>query len=133
MKITRKEFLGRLIQGAAGLAGIAMVVGCGGSTGGGDPSQPDASSGGPDGRAAACLTNGTVSTIESNHGHVLLVSKADVTAGAEKSYDITGTADHPHTVVVTVDMFNKLKANTAATMMSTTDASHAHTVIVMCA
>ena len=131
MQITRKEFLGRLIQGAAGLAGIAMVVGCGSSTSG-DPT-PDASSGGDAGGTAACATNGTVSTIESNHGHVLIVSKADVTTGAQKSYDITGTADHPHTVTVTVDMFARLKGNTSITMASTTDDGHSHGVIVMCA
>jgi hypothetical protein len=138
MKITRKQFLGRLIQGAAGMAGIAMFVGCssgggGGGGGGSDPTNPDAATTSDAGHVASCTMNGTISTIASNHGHVLVVSKADVAAGADKQYDITGTADHAHTVMVTVDMFTKLKGNTAVATTSTTDVGHSHPVTVMCA
>src|SRR6185369_13701399 len=43
MKITRKEFLGRMLRGAAGLAGAAVVVACSSSSSGGtDPMNPDA-------------------------------------------------------------------------------------------
>ncbi|TMQ03742.1 MAG: hypothetical protein E6J91_45855 [Deltaproteobacteria bacterium] len=134
MKITRKEFLERLIGGAAGVAGIAMVVGC--SSSGSDSMHPDASSGPtPDAASAAsCTMNGTTSAIGDNHGHVLVVSKADVAACAEKSYDIRGTSDHTHNVRVTVDMFTKLKANTSVTTTSDLgDSSHTHMVTVMCA
>ena len=134
MKITRKEFLERLIGGAAGVAGIAMVVGCSSSSGS-DSTHPDASSGpAPDAaRAASCTMNGTISAIAENHGHVLVVSKADVVAGAQKSYDITGAADHPHTVMVTADMFTRLKGNTAVMTTSSNDSGHSHPVTVMCA
>lgn len=135
MKITRKEFLERLIGGAVGFAGVALVVGCGGSgSTGSDSTHPDAATGpAPDGGSlSACAMNGTVSTIADNHGHVLVVSKADVAAGVAKQYDITGTADHPHTVTVTADMFARLQGDTAVTMTSTSDLDHTHAVTVMC-
>ncbi len=128
MQITRKEFLGRLLGSAAGLVGAAMVVGC--------SSSSDSSSGTPDAgstSAASCTMNGTVSAIGANHGHVLVVSKDDVTAAVDKTYDITGTANHPHHVTVTAAMFGTLKNNTSVMMTSTTDASHNHPVTVMCA
>lgn len=135
MQITRKEFLGRLLGGAAGMVGVAMVVGCGSSSnnGGGEPDAGTPSGGGPDAaRAASCAMNGTTSLIGANHGHVLMVSKADVAAGAAKTYDIRGTADHPHSVTVTAAMFAMLQASTAITAVSTTNSSHDHPITVMC-
>jgi len=137
MQITRKQFLGRLLGSAAGMVGAAMVLGCssnsGGGGGGGD-TTPDAGSTPADAaRVTSCTMNGTVSTITANHGHVLLVSKEDVAAGADKTYDITGTANHPHSVTVTAAMFGTLKNDTAVMTTSTTNANHSHPVTVMCA
>jgi hypothetical protein len=136
MQITRKEFLGRLLGSAAGMVGVAMVVGCGNSSnnGGGEPDAGTPSGGGgPDAaRAASCAMNGTTSLIGANHGHVLMVSKADVAAGAAKTYDIRGAADHPHSVTVTAAMFTTLQASTAITAVSTTNSSHDHPITVMC-
>lgn len=142
MQITRKEFLGRLLGGAAGMVGAAMVVGCGNSSntgGGGDPTAPDAatpSDGGSSsdaGHVTSCTMNGTVSTIGANHGHVLMVSKADVAAGVAKTYDIHGTANHTHSVTVSAAMFTMLQANTTVMTVSTTDSNHNHPITVMCA
>lgn len=125
MKITRKEFLGRLIQGAAGLAGVAVIAGCSSSS----ESSPDAGGG-----AVSCTTNGTAITIGTNHGHVMMVSKQDVSAGVAKSYDIRGTADHTHTVMVTAAMFTMLESNTSITTASVPDSTgHTHQVTVRCA
>ncbi|HEX3758736.1 MAG TPA: hypothetical protein VHW23_08510 [Kofleriaceae bacterium] len=135
MQITRKEFLGRLLGSAAGLVGAAVVVGCSSSSdsGGGGGGTPDAGSTPSDAaHATSCTMNGTVSTIGANHGHVLLVSKQDVTAGVDKTYDITGTANHPHSVTVTAAMFGMLKNDTTVMTTSTTDASHNHPITVMC-
>lgn len=124
MDITRKEFLGRLIQAAAGVAGVAVVVGCGSSA----STTPDG------GGQVSCLMNGTTYVIGGNHGHVLMVSKEDVAAGAEKTYDIMGTASHTHAVTVTAAMFVTLQANTSVMMTSTVgNSTHTHTVTVMCA
>jgi hypothetical protein len=121
MKITRKEFLGRLIKGAAGMAGAAMILGCS-SDGGSADAHP-----------TSCTMNGTTATIGSNHGHVLMVSKEDVTAGVVKTYDITGTASHAHSVTVTVAMFTTLQNNTSVMTTSTNNSNHAHDITVMCA
>ena len=142
MNMTRKDFLRRLLHGAAGVAGAAVVVACSSnsSSGGTDPMNPDASLPPPDGgpapdagHAASCTKNGTVSTIGANHGHVLVVSKADVAAGTAKTYDIRGAATHTHSVTVTAAIFAQLKGNTTVTMASSLDAGHAHSITVMCA
>jgi hypothetical protein len=138
MQITRKEFLGRLFRGAAGGVGVAVVAACGESSGRGEP-IPDAAPGSDgavprtDGGAASCTANGTISTISGNHGHLLLVSKADVAAGDAKTYDIRGTADHAHSITVTTAMFTMLRGDTAITAISSRDSGHMHTVMVMCA
>ncbi len=78
-----------------------------------------------------CQTNGTSITIESNHGHTLTVSTADVIAGTQKAYDITGTAGHTHSVTITAAQFTQLMANQGVQVTSTTS-GHTHTVTVNC-
>ena len=121
MSITRKEFLGSLL----GAAGIAALVGCGGDDGG----SADAAV------TRSCTTNGTSVNIESNHGHVLTVSAADVTAGADKTYDITGTSAHSHMVTVTAANFTSLKNNPGGSVQvtSTSGGGHTHAVLIQCA
>jgi len=80
---------------------------------------------------ASCTNNGTATTISANHGHVLVVSKADVVAGAEKTYSIQGTALHDHLVTVTASDFALLAANTTIMKVST-ETDHSHTCTVMC-
>ncbi|HEY5949888.1 MAG TPA: hypothetical protein VIV40_30550 [Kofleriaceae bacterium] len=120
--MTRKQFLGTMI----GAAGAAALVGCGGDDGGG----------GLDGAITRnCAMNGTSVTIESNHGHVLVVSSSDVTTGADKTYDIMGTATHTHSVTVTAADFAKLQSNANASVMvtSTVGGAHTHAVTILCA
>ena len=54
-----------------------------------------------------------------NHGHSLTVPAADIEAGAEKTYDITGTASHSHEVTLTADHFTSLKAGSSIQATST--------------
>ena len=80
--------------------------------------------------------NGTVSTIGSNHGHVLVVSKADVAAGQDITYHIMGAAAHDHTVLITAAMFQMLQQNNGV-MSTSSNASagpaHTHPITVVCA
>jgi invasion protein IalB len=123
MSLTRKEFLRSIIGVAAGAAGTALLVACSSSS-----STPDAAGATPDGATArSCTTNGTVTTIGANHGHVLMVSKADVIAGVDKVYDITGGAAHAHSVTITAALFTMLKNNTTVTITSTSGGNPAHT------
>ncbi|MBJ6367084.1 hypothetical protein [Snuella sedimenti] len=80
-----------------------------------------------------CLQNGTSSSIASNHGHSLTVSKADVNAGVEKTYDITGSSGHSHNVTVSATQFNTLKSNQQISITSTSGDGHTHSVTIRCA
>lgn len=119
MSITRKQFLGTVI----GVAGTAVLYACGGDDGGVTP----------DAAGASCTTNGTSVNIASNHGHVLVVSKEDVVAGAEKVYDIMGTATHTHSVTVTAAHFTMLQGNMTVSTTSTSGGGHTHGITIMCA
>jgi hypothetical protein len=146
--LTRKQFLREALHASAGILGIVILTGCdddddGGGTGGGGGSGSGSGGSGqapvdaPAPSGVNCLRNGTSSTIATNHGHVLVVSKDDVAAGAQKSYDIQGAADHPHTVTVTRDQFLQLAANNAIMTESSLNSSptfgtHSHGVMVAC-
>jgi hypothetical protein len=80
-----------------------------------------------------CLLNGTAATIGGNHGHVLTVSKEDVAAGVQKTYDIRGSADHTHQVTLTMADMEALRTNMQAREVSTVDLSHSHAISVSCA
>ena len=89
----------------------------------------------PGGGKLDCLANGTNSSISANHGHTITVSSADVNAGAEKTYDITGSGDHPHSVTVSAGNFNTLKTNQQISVSSTSGGGdgHVHNVTISCA
>jgi len=79
-----------------------------------------------------CLANGTRAIIPYNHGHTLDIPAADIAAGTPRSYDITGGADHSHSVSVTAAEMATLAGNGSIQVMSTTGGGHAHTIDVRC-
>lgn len=103
--------------------GLAALSGCGVETK--STTSTTSSSG-------ACLSNGTSSSIDSNHGHTLTVSVADIQAGVDKSYSIAGTAGHDHTVTLTASHFTSLSQSTSVQVTSSLN-GHTHTVTVSCA
>jgi hypothetical protein len=148
--MTRKQFIGSLagLFGATALLGACTTPdemgegegegsgsgsgsgsGGGGGGGGGGGLGPDAGMTPDAPPAMACVT--PASAIGSNHGHVLVISPADLDAGVEKSYNIKGSSAHAHTVVITASMFATLKANRSVQTMSTND-GHMHAVTVTC-
>jgi hypothetical protein len=137
--MTRKEFL----RSIAGLGAGALAVGC--SDGGSPkpnvdappqnmidaPKPPiDAPASTIDAPMTVCPTPSSI--ISSNHGHVATIPSADVQAGVQKSYDIQGASDHPHTITVTAAMFMMMKAGQTVNVVSTNDAAHTHTVMLSC-
>jgi hypothetical protein len=70
--------------------------------------------------------------IDSNHGHVLIVSSADVAAGIAKSYNIKGASGHSHTVTISAAMFATLKATGTLVTSSTENSFHTHDITVTC-
>ncbi len=123
--MNRKTFLKK----AAGVAAVAIpaysLMSCDDSTGTEAPEDLD---------AADCLDNGANATaITSNHGHSLIVAKADIDAGVEKTYSIQGTSGHNHTIVVTSANFEALKTSKNLKIESSRDNSHRHDVTITCA
>jgi hypothetical protein len=116
MSITRKDFLATLATGAA----FGALAACGGDDGGG---------GGIDAPAGACALNEAISA---NHGHVLTVSAADVTAAVDKTYDIMGSSVHTHTVTLTAAHFAMLAQNQTVNVTSTSSGAHSHTITITC-
>jgi len=125
--MNRKTFLKKTAGAVVVALPVYALLSCSGDdSANGDPDlDPD---------QADCLANGANATsISSNHGHTLLVSKADIDAGAEKSYSIKGTSGHGHEIIVSASNFNKLKNKEQVNIESSTDSSHKHTVTVACA
>lgn len=117
MKITRRQFLGTSVAAVA-------VAACGG-----DDGKTDAAIAGRN-----CAANGTSATIGSNHGHTIMVTASDVAGGADKTYDITGSGDHSHSVTITAAQFATLQSNSNGSIMVTsTLTGHTHSITVLCA
>ncbi len=153
--LSRKEF----IRGALWAAGAVLVLpGCGsdddgggsggsgnggsGGSNGGSGGSGNGGSGGSNGGSGGTSggsggsggtgTTGCGAEISSNHGHVLMVTQADVDAAQDKTYDIQGGAAHSHSVTVTAADFATLSGGQSVTLTSTTAVGHMHTVTVMC-
>jgi len=114
--LTRREFT--LDAALAILAGCVITIAdtsCGSSTS-------------PTPAAAAAPPADVNGVIAANHGHIAVITGAQITAGNTVSLDIRGTATHTHTVAVSQSDLSTLKNRQAVTMTSTTDSSHSHTV-----
>ncbi|HJL19534.1 MAG TPA: hypothetical protein RMH99_27980 [Sandaracinaceae bacterium LLY-WYZ-13_1] len=129
---TRRAFLG----GTLGVAGAVFLAACDDGSDGTDagPSGTDA---GPEETDAGPFECGDVVWEMGNRHppgfrHTLDITLADVTAGAEKTYDITGDSDHPHTVVVTADHFATIAEGGTVEIESSEDDMHTHVVTLMC-
>jgi hypothetical protein len=129
MSMTRKQFC----LGLGGGAMLALVSACGdgakntaGASVAPNPQQTDTS---------PTNKNCHDTAIVANHGHVLTINPADLTSTTTQSYDITGTADHSHTVSLTAEQLALLKAGTSLTVTSgpsSTAPSHTHQITLAC-
>ena len=112
--LTRREFT--LEAALAILAGCIITVSdsaCGSST---SPTPTV---------APPVDVNGVVAA---NHGHIAVITGAQITAGSAVSLDIHGTATHTHTVAISQADLAALKLKQTVTSTSTTDSGHSHTV-----
>lgn len=115
MSITRREFCGAMTGGTV----LLLVQGCGG--GGGDTMEPSGSSCGASGAA-----------ISLNHGHALVIASLDLDSIVDMTYSIRGSADHDHTVILTVAQLRRLKASESVTAVASVSAAHSHVTTVTC-
>ncbi|MFN0251279.1 MAG: hypothetical protein ACKV2T_30670 [Kofleriaceae bacterium] len=122
---TRHEFLRTVLMTSLG----GVLAACGTDGAGDSDPTPDAG-GTPDMFAGTCATH-TV-TVGSNHGHRMTIAAADLDSTTPVSYDITGTASHPHTVTISPAQFATLKQTGFLMVNSTTDDGHPHSVRISC-
>jgi hypothetical protein len=120
----RREFT--VASAMAVLSGVAITVtGCGGSSSsGGNPMTPSNPAPAP----TPTPSGDKVGTVSANHGHTAVVTAARLAAPDAVELDITGDANHPHTVELTADDVMAIAANTRVTKGSSVDQSHSHTV-----
>lgn len=68
-----------------------------------------------------------------NHGHAAVITSAQLAAGGDVTLNIRGTADHPHTVTISVAELSSISGGQRISKESSTDASasagtHSHSV-----
>jgi len=108
----------------AALAGVVITVsGCGGSYS--SPSSPSTPSPATGGSSSSSDESGAISN---NHGHVAVVTGAQIVAGNTVQLDIRGSADHTHTVTLTAAAIQVIKQRQPVITDSTTTSGHDHTV-----
>jgi hypothetical protein len=100
----------------------------------GQPAPPP-SSPPPPGKAPPAQPGLTrvIARVGKNHGHVFTVPFADVVAAAARTYDLTGTASHPHAVTLTSDHMITLATGAIVRVRSTESNNHGHRLWVRCA
>lgn len=73
-----------------------------------------------------------VARLGKNHGHVITVALADVLAGVEKTYELGGTASHPHALTLSADQMIALRTAEVLRTRTTENSGHSHRVWVRC-
>jgi hypothetical protein len=109
--LTRREFT--LESALAILSAATITISCG------DDNKPSNSP------TPATDKNGTVSE---NHGHVAVITGAQLTSPTTIALNIQGTAPHNHTVDLTATEVSSIGANVRVAKVSSTDQFHSHTV-----
>jgi hypothetical protein len=120
--VDRRQFT--LASAMAILSGVAITITS--ACGGGSSSPTAPSTPAPTPTPAASGDKSAV--ISSNHGHVGVITAAQLTAGNGISLDIKGSADHTHTVTLSAAEITSIAANQRVAKESTTDSAHSHTV-----
>ncbi len=105
-KVGRREFT--VASALALLNGVAITVtACSSSSD--SPTAPTVTPGG-----------GSSGSISLNHGHTAVITGAELTAANDIELDISGTADHPHSVSLTGGELQQIAGGTRVSTESTT-------------
>lgn len=151
--ITRGQFLKLSLAFVGAAATGALAAGCsddvrpsqpredlppGATTGApppttGDDEEPDAGKPKGDG-GSGCGSDLKLEgdTIAQNHGHVLTIKKDELAAKENKTFNIQGTADHPHDVTVSADQLARLRNGERVEVTSTNTNGHTHKMTLEC-
>ncbi len=119
---TRREVT---VQSAlAMLSGVAITLSsCGDSNSPTTPSTPS-----PPPPPAAPPAGDNVGVVGANHGHTAVITAAQLAAANAVSLDISGSANHPHTVTLTDTEVGQIAGGTRVQKASSNNQAHTHTV-----
>jgi hypothetical protein len=119
--LSRREFT---LEAALALLSTVVITveGCGSSN---NAAPPAPSPPAPAPPAPAADINGTVSA---NHGHIAVITGAQITAGNAISLNIQGNATHSHTVDISQADLRTLQNRQAVAKDSSNTSGHMHTV-----
>jgi hypothetical protein len=121
--LSRREFTVK--SALALLSGVVItVVGCSDSASPTSPSTPT-----PPSSPTPPATTGDVSgSVSANHGHAATIGGASLAAGNAINLDITGNANHPHTVQLSANELSQISNGQRVSKTSSTNSAHNHTV-----
>ena len=67
-------------------------------------------------------------SVSANHGHVAVVTRAQMTSANAIAVDIRGQATHPHLIELTASQLTTISNSGRVSVNSSTDEGHSHTV-----
>jgi hypothetical protein len=111
--MNRRQFTGSAAWALLGGAAVT-ISGCGGGTGSATT-------------ASTPPLQDILATLGSNHGHVAVITAAQLGAGGALEIDIRGTSGHTHTVSLTAEEVAAIRAGRLVSKDSS-GSSHVHTV-----
>ena len=118
--LERRDFTMQLILAVLSSATIVVSDACGSSGSSPTPVGGGGGGGGGDGSVSG--------SISGNHGHVATITAAQLTAGNAVALDITGSANHSHSVELSAQDILDVAARKTVAKISSTNSSHDHTV-----
>jgi len=71
---------------------------------------------------------GVTGAVSANHGHAAEISGAELAAGNTLNLDITGSANHPHTVNLSANEITQIANGQRVSKASSTNSAHGHNV-----
>ncbi len=100
------------------LSGVVITISSSACGGGSSPTTPN----------TPTPSGDKMGVISANHGHVAIITGAQLTAGGAVNLDIQGTATHTHTVSLSAADIMAIAANQQVSRESTNNSGHSHTV-----
>ncbi|HUP56080.1 MAG TPA: hypothetical protein VM598_01415 [Bdellovibrionota bacterium] len=82
--------------------------------------------------ATGCAAGLTATTSTGSHTHSIVITRAEIEAGVQKTYTTTVGNSHTHTVTVTAAQFSDLAANSDVVLTTSTDGAHDHQIALNC-
>jgi len=124
---TRCEFTVQSVL--AMLSGVAITIsGCGDSNSSTAPTPTPTPTPTLTPTPPPAGNNDVAGVVGSNHGHSVAITGAQLTAGNAVNLDITGNANHPHTVDLSAAEVGQIAGGMQVHKPSSNNSAHAHTV-----